>query len=297
MKSIVVTTPATTSNLGAGFDCFGMALRLYNRVEFAPGSWRVDVRGEGEGELPTGRSSLLFQAAARVFRRAKRPMPRLDARCVNRVPVSRGLGSSATAIVAGLLRANAMLGERFTRHELLDMALTLEPHPDNLAPCLFGGLVAAVKGDDGVTVAPIRVPRRLGVVVAVPEQRVSTERARGLLPRYVSMENAVFNLSRSALFVAACEQDRLDWIREATQDRLHALFRAEGVPGAMAAIPPFAGVLASKVSGSGSSLLYLVEGDARRAVPRIERHLARCGLVARVLPLGIDRSGARVARR
>ncbi len=297
MRSIVVTTPATTSNLGAGFDCLGMALRLYNRVELAPGAWRVEVRGEGEGELPTGRSSLLFRAARRVFRRAGRRMPALDARCVNRVPVARGLGSSATAIVAGLLGANALLGNRYGREELLDLALSLEPHPDNLAPCLFGGLVAAVKGDDGVTVAPLRVPKRLGVIVAVPDQRVSTARAREILPRYVSLENAVFNLSRSALFVAACEQGRLDWIREATQDRLHALFRAELVPGAMAAIQPFDGVLASTVSGSGSSLLYLVEGDPRRAVPRVERHLARCGLAARVLPLGIDRSGARVARR
>ena len=223
-------------------------------------------------------------------------MPRLDARCVNRVPVSRGLGSSATAIVAGLLGANALLGGRFTRDELLRVGLALEPHPDNLAPCLFGGLVAAVKGDDGVTVAPIRVPRRLGVVIAVPDQRISTERARGILPRYVSLENAVFNLSRSALFVAACQQDRLDWIREATQDRLHALFRAELVPGAMAAIQPFDGVLASTVSGSGSSLLYLVEGDARRWVPRVERHLKGCGLAARVLALGDDRAGARVSR-
>lgn len=296
MKPIVVTTPATTSNLGAGFDCLGMALRLYNRVEFDSGTWRVEVRGEGEGELPTGRASLLFQAASRVFRRARRPMPRLDARCVNRIPVSRGLGSSATAIVAGLLGANALLGDRFTREELLRVGLALEPHPDNLAPCLFGGLVAAVKGDDGVTVAPIRVPRRLGVVIAVPDQRVSTERARGILPRYVSLENAVFNLSRSALFVAACQQDRLDWIREATQDRLHALFRAELVPGAMAAIQPFDGVLASTVSGSGSSLLYLVEGDARRWVPRVERHLRGCGLDARVLALGVDRAGARVSR-
>lgn len=296
MKPIVVTTPATTSNLGAGFDCLGMALRLYNRVEFTAGSWRVEVRGEGEGELPSGRASLLFQAASRVFRRARRPMPRLDARCVNRVPVARGLGSSATAIVAGLLGANALLGGRFTRDELLRTGLALEPHPDNLAPCLFGGLVAAVKGDDGVTVAPIRVPRRLGVVIAVPDQRVSTERARGILPRYVSLENAVFNLSRSALFVAACQQDRLDWIREATQDRLHALFRAELVPGAMAAIQPFDGVLASTVSGSGSSLLYLVEGDARRWVPRVERHLKGCGLAARVLAPGIDRAGAKVSR-
>ncbi|MEK7867701.1 MAG: homoserine kinase [Planctomycetota bacterium] len=296
MKPIVVTTPATTSNLGAGFDCLGMALRLYNRVEFTAGSWRVEVRGEGEGELPTGRASLLFQAAARVFRRARKPMPRLDARCVNRVPVSRGLGSSATAIVAGLLGANALLGGRFERDELLRLGLALEPHPDNLAPCLFGGLVAAVKGDDGVTVAPIRVPRRLGVVVAVPELRVSTERAREILPRYVSLENAVFNLSRTALFVAACEQDRLDWIREATQDRLHALVRAELVPGAMAAIQPFDGVLASTVSGSGSALLYLVEGEGRRWVPRVERHLARCGLAARVLALGVDRTGARVSR-
>lgn len=297
MRPIVVTTPATTSNLGAGFDCLGMALRLYNRVEFRPGSWRVEVRGEGEGELPTGRRSLLFQAARLVFRRARRSMPPLDARCVNRVPVARGLGSSATAIVAGLLAADAMVGGRFSRGELLDLALSLEPHPDNLAPCLFGGLVAAVKGDDGVTVAPIRVPKRLSAIVAVPDQRVSTERAREILPRWVSLENAVFNLSRSALFVAACERGRLEWIREATQDRLHALFRAELVPGAMAAIQPFDGVLAATVSGSGSSLLYLVEGDPRRAVPRVERHLARCGLAARVLPLRVDRSGARVARR
>lgn len=297
MTRVTITTPATTSNLGSGFDCFGLALRLYNRVDLSPGAWRVEVAGEGHGELPSGRDNLIFQAASLVFRRAKRRMPPLDARCMNRVPVARGLGSSATAIVAGLLGANALTGGRLSREDLLEEALSLEPHPDNLAPCLFGGLVAAVKGETRTLVAPIRVPKRLGVVVAIPDQRVPTDEARRILPPYVSLENAVFNLSRSALFVAACEQGRLDWIREATQDRLHALFRAELVPGAMAAIQPFAGILAATVSGSGSTLLYLVEGDPRGAVPRIERHLRRCKLAARVLPLGIDRAGAKVTRR
>ncbi|HET6317683.1 MAG TPA: homoserine kinase, partial [Chloroflexota bacterium] len=212
-KSIVVRAPATSANLGPAFDCLGMALDLWNEVTATP-----STEGVAEG--------LVQLAADAVFRAvgATRQAFSFDSR--DAVPRSRGLGSSASAIACGLLIANRCLGEPLSSSELLDLATRVEGHPDNVVPCLLGGIQVATTGGDGRVVhAAVLVPGSLQAVVFVPEQHILTTDARALLPASVSLTDALFNVARASLLVAALSSGDFSLLREATRDRLHQPYR------------------------------------------------------------------------
>ena len=272
----VVRVPATTANLGPGFDCLGMALDLWNEVRVevldAPGESDgpvVLVQGQGSVDLPGDGSNLVLRAMTHLFREARLDMPALRLHCYNRIPLKRGLGSSSAAIVGGLVAANHLLpehpesgGHAFSKEELLDMAVHIEGHPDNVTPALLGGLQLVVQEDDVLLAAPVPVPDDIHAVIFVPQMTIGTEEARAVLPASISREDAVYNMGRVALLVNALGTKRLGDLYLATGDRLHQPYRQKLFP-AMKVIFEGAlkgGALGVFLSGSGSTILALTGG-------------------------------------
>ncbi|HHY93885.1 MAG TPA: homoserine kinase [Firmicutes bacterium] len=275
-----VSVPASTANLGPGFDAVGLALDLFNVLEVEPGDgeFRVDVLGEGAG-LPLA-ENLAARALQEAFRQAGQKLPPLRLRQTNRIPMGSGMGSSAAAVVGGLVLANALLGDPWPGERLLEMACELEGHPDNVAPALWGGLVVSCRSEAGIRFLRLEAPTELHAVLVVPEFVVSTARARQLLPEEVPFPDAVFNLGRTALLVGALVSRRYDLLREAMQDRLHQPYRAPLVPGMEEALEAAreAGALGAALSGSGPSLLAFAVGDSRPIAEAMQVVLARHGV-------------------
>ncbi|MBM3943012.1 MAG: homoserine kinase [SAR202 cluster bacterium] len=256
--------PATTANLGPGFDCLGMALDLWNELELvAPSaSPLVEVLGEGAGELPGDASNLVYRAISFLYGEAGVEVPALHLRCHNVVPLKRGLGSSAAAIASGLVAANALCGNPFGGKELLEMAATIEGHPDNVAAAVLGGLQLVVSEDRKLYSAPVNLPPTLHAVVYIPEFRMATSEARAVLPASYSRGDAVFNMGRAALLVLGMAANRLEYLNIATQDRLHQPYRQALFPAMKLLFQAArdAGALGVFLSGSGSTVLALTDG-------------------------------------
>ena len=267
-QPIEVMAPATTANLGPGFDCLGMALDLWNRLEVLPvepgaeGVPAVEVIGEGVGELAADSGNLTYRAMQFLFDEAALEMPPLRLRCHNTIPLSRGLGSSAAAISGGLVAANTLCGNPYSPNELLEMAATIEGHPDNVAAAVLGGLQLVVSDGPQLYTAPIPAPPELHTVLFIPETRIATTDARAVLPKQVSVADAVFNMGRVALLVAGMGLNRTQYFEVATQDRLHQPYRQPLFPAVKVifAAARAAGALGVFVSGSGSTILALTEG-------------------------------------
>ena len=263
-----VVAPATTANLGPGFDCLGMALDLWNRLEVAPvpggstASSRVEIAGEGVDELASDASNLTFRALRFLFDEAGLEMPPLRLRCHNVIPLSRGMGSSAAAIAGGLVAANHLCGNPYSPSELLEMAATIEGHPDNVAAAVLGGLQLVVSDGPQLYTAPIPVPEEIQTVLFIPEARIATSDARAVLPGEVSVADAVFNMGRVALLVAGMGLDRPEYLDVATQDKLHQPYRQPLFPAIklIFAAARDAGALGVFLSGSGSTVLALTRG-------------------------------------
>ena len=240
-----------------------MALDMWNRVRVRRGGPAgVRVRGEGAGELSTGTDNLVYRAACRLFAEAGVPVPDLVISCQNTIPLGRGLGSSAAAVVAGLVSANSLCGDAISQERLLELAAEMEGHPDNVAPALLGGCQIVVQNGTRLITAPVALPPRLRCVLYIPEQSMPTAQTRAVLGRQLSREDAVFNMGRVALLVHALHQGRLEELAVATQDRLHQPARQRVFP-AMKHIMCAAlnaGALAVFLSGGGSTVLALTRG-------------------------------------
>jgi homoserine kinase len=286
--SIVVRAPATSANLGAGFDCLGLALDLWNEVSATPGQLAADDS-----------SNLILRAARAVYDLVGAPYPGFVLDCTNRIIFNRGLGSSAAAISCGVLFANACLGHPLDTNALLDLATSLEGHPDNVAPCLLGGVRVALLTEDGhVLQSRVSVALDLTAVCFIPEHDVPTAHARGLLPTSVRLHDAVFNVARASLMVAALSAGRADLLAEASRDRLHQPFRLPlfpaGAPLLEAAVQ--AGALAAYISGAGPTVLALCQGaDQVASVTRaFEATAIDQNVGGSPLSLALTQSGAHV---
>lgn len=300
-RAVRVRVPATSANLGPGFDTLGIALAYGDELTAVtreePGAL-VHVTGVGEGEVPTDATNLVVRSAAHVYERLGRELPGLELDAHNRIPHGRGMGSSGSAIVAGVMIAAGLLEcdpespVTLTEAQLLAFATELEGHPDNVAPALFGGLTIAWTTAEGPKFKKLMVDRGVAPLVLVPSFTMSTELARSLQPQQVPHEDAVFNVSRSALLIAALTQSP-DLLFEATEDRLHQNYRGAAMPGTRDLIAELreAGHPAV-VSGAGPSVLVLSNGPQER--------MAAADLVAekhpdwRVLTLAVDTKGATV---
>ena len=268
IRPIKVVAPATTANLGPGYDCLGMALDIWNRLEVtSPGANAgdgppVEIIGEGSQELETTGENLVHRSMAFLFREADREMPPVHLKCHNEIPLARGLGSSAAAIAGGLVAANEICGQPFGSNDLLELAATIEGHPDNVAAAVLGGLQLVLSEDQQLFTAAINVPPELHAVLFIPESRISTSDARAVLPQSVSRADALYNMSRTALLVAGMAANHPEYLSVATQDRLHQPYRLPLFP-AMKLLfraAQDAGALAVFLSGSGSTVLALTQG-------------------------------------
>lgn len=300
-RSVTVEVPATTANLGPGFDTLGLALSIYDTltvtVSDRPGV-RVDVHGVGAGEVPADETNLVARAIATVFDEVGEPLPGLDLTARNTIPHGRGLGSSGAAIVSGVVAAQGLLADRveLDADRLLALATRMEGHPDNVAPALFGGLTIAWTGPDGPQHKKLLVHRGVSPLVLVPERTMSTALARSLQPEQVPHEDATFNVSRSALLVAALVQSP-ELLLVATEDRLHQSYRASAMPETDRLIRLLreAGYPAV-VSGAGPSILVLgSDPGARLTAARMVADQAERAWTA-LLP-AVDIRGATLVRQ
>jgi homoserine kinase len=297
VPTIRVIVPATSANLGPGFDTLGLALGIYNELEVGLSDRpHLTVHGEGKGLLPEDEGNLVYRAA-RAVADAVGAGVAFHLRCWNRIPLSRGLGSSAAAIVGGLVGANEMLGRPLDRAQLASLAARLEGHPDNVVPALVGGITAAVV-EDG-TAHWVRLPAQdlPAAVVAIPDFEIPTALARKRLPDRVPREDAVFNVGRTALLVGALAAGRWDLLEVAMEDRLHQPYRKPLVPGFedVRAAAREAGALGVVLSGAGPSLLAFAPWPrACQVGEAMQAAFAAHGVRARTLVAPVDTEGTRV---
>ncbi|MGR2753177.1 homoserine kinase [Agromyces arachidis] len=296
-RRVHVKVPATSANLGPGFDTLGLALARYDEVEVEVGGTglRIEVHGVGAGEVPLDETHLVVRAIAHTLAHFGHDLPPLALVARNAIPHGRGLGSSGAAIVAGVMAAAGLLSPEveISPDELLELATELEGHPDNVAPALFGGLTIAWVTPDGPRHKKLMVHRGVSPLVLVPEHEMSTALARSLQPQSVPHEDAVFNVSRSALLVAALIQSP-ELLLAATEDKLHQRYRAEAMPETDRLIRVLreAGHPAV-VSGAGPSILVLASDPSERAdAVRLVEEAADTAWQA--LPLAVDFLGATV---
>ncbi len=297
MRRARVRVPASTANLGSGFDTLGMALTLYNEVELTDEGEGVQLLVEGEGKSAlekAGPQNLVVRAIRTTLGDFGANPSGLRVRQINRIPLRRGLGSSAAACLGGISAAARLAGVELSTDEILARALPFEGHPDNIAPALIGGLTASAIIGGRVVSAKLPVPDRLKAVAVIPTLEMATKRAREVLPEQVPFQDAAFNLSRLALLLTGIATDRLDLLAPGSEDRLHQPYRAGLLPGMEAIIEEGrrAGALAVFLSGAGSSLLALVSSDGDAIGQRMgERWRREFGIENSVRLLEIDRQG------
>ncbi|MEI0517604.1 homoserine kinase [Brachyspira murdochii] len=270
-KLVTFKIPATSANIGSAFDSVGLALDLYNEIHIYENtnSKKIDfeITGEGEEEISKD-DNMILSAMKLVFKRLKtKPDKGYIIKCINRIPLSRGLGSSSAAIIGGLLSANYILGNKLSlENEILNMSVQLERHPDNVSPAILGGIISGVvRKDEDFKYVKINPPKGLKAVVAIPNFYLSTEKARNALPKEISLKDAIFNISRAALLTSALSSNRLDLLEVATDDKLHQDYRAKFIPGLKDLFKQvkMSGAYSVTISGAGSSILSLVKDDEK----------------------------------
>jgi homoserine kinase len=290
LRLIRVMAPATTANLGPGYDCLGLALDLWNRLDVldgaAPGDHGplVEITGEGAGELAAGPENLVYRAMVFLFQEAGREMPGVRLRCHNNIPLERGLGSSAAAIAGGLVAANALCDGVFESRDLLEMAATIEGHPDNVAAAILGGLQLVLTDQERLYTAAVNVPPELNAVLFIPDLRIATSDARAVLPEKVTMADAVYNMGRAALLLAGMTTNHPEYLSLATQDRLHQPYREALFPAMKLLFRAArdAGALGVFLSGSGSTVLALTRGREMTVAYEMAEAARQAGVTGRV---------------
>lgn len=297
-RTVTVRVPATTANLGPGFDTLGLALALYDELTVSvrdePGAF-VEVHGVGEGEVPTDETNLVVRSIAHTFAAYGQQLPGLHLVAKNAIPHGRGLGSSGAAIVSGVMAAKGLLEGVVDIDPLglLARATELEGHPDNVAPALFGGLTIAWTTPDGPQFKKLIVHRGVSPLVLVPQETMSTALARSLQPESVPHADAIFNVSRSTLLIAALIQSP-ELLLAATEDKLHQSYRASAMPETDRLIQELrAAGFPAVVSGAGPSILVLCSDPGQR-LAAAELVASRAATPWQALVLAVDFKGATV---
>jgi aspartate kinase len=301
---VKVRVPATTANLGSGFDCLGMALSLYLDIEMEKIDCGFVFQAEGEGSeiLSSDRNNLIYKAASLVIEKIglnpEKEGIKISIR--NEIPVERGLGSSASAIIGGILAAAELYDLDITREEVLQMAFSLEGHLDNIVPALIGGFTISYRDQNGqIKWVKLDIPHDLRAVVGIPPFTLSTEEMRKVLPKQVSLQDAVDNLSKSALLVNALQQSKWELIPEAMQDRIHQPFRLPFIKGAKNIFSEVqkSGIAGVALSGSGPTIISLVKDEAENEIIRImKKTFHSAGIKSQVILLDPDLDGARIEK-
>ncbi|NJL36113.1 MAG: homoserine kinase [Leptolyngbyaceae cyanobacterium SM1_4_3] len=305
-NSVTVTVSATTANLGPGFDCIGAALSLHNQFRFSRlssnshDSLAIAITGLDAEQVKTDNSNLAYQAFTKLYCHLGQPVPPVQIEIDLGVPLARGLGSSATAIVGGLLGANELAGAPLAQEQIMELAIALEGHPDNVVPALMGGCqLSASNADGNWTICDVPWHSDLIPVLAIPNFELSTSEARRVLPTQYSRADAIFNVAHLGLLLRGLETANPDWLRTALQDRIHQPYRQTLIAGfdqvQTAAIA--AGAYGLVISGAGPALLALTNLDRAEAVEAaIATTWKSAGITAQVKPLKLEERGAWVER-
>ena len=270
---VVVRVPASSANLGPAFDCLALALDLWNETtfEFSDSPLEIHIFGEGENSLPVGEINLIFRAFQRVYAEVGKPVPGVKIDCKQAIPLGSGLGSSAAAVLTGLLGANALIHGSPGDEDILRIGMEFEGHADNLAAALHGGLVL-VSGDAQGYRAQKLECAEFSTVVVLPEVQLSTQEARKVLSKQVSREDAVFNIGHSLQITEALRTGDIPALSAAMQDRLHQPYRLPLIPGAEEALRAArASGAAAALSGAGPSLIAFVEPGREKAITEAMR--------------------------
>lgn len=295
-----IRIPATTANLGPGFDCLGLALDWWNTIEVEPIARGLQVECDCPAgvDIPLNRHNLVVYGIDAVYRLAGQKRPPLRIHLTTHIPIASGLGSSSAAIVGGLMAGNVLLGDLYSRDELVTLATRIEGHPDNVAPALLGGLMVAAMDGKQVTVARFPVPRELRCVLFVPNTTLLTKKARGILPKRIPRADAIYNASRVALWIAALRERRWDWLEVATQDRLHQPYRAKLVPGmyTLFEAAKSAGARGAALSGAGPSIIAFANHHGEPVARAMAQAAQRIGLIGITRVVNVSAKGAQVRR-
>ena len=299
---IHVKVPATTANLGPGFDALGLTLNLWNEAEFQctdSDQITVSVQGEGIEKLPQNEENAIAQAALMIYDLAGKSCPGLRIECLNRIPLGSGMGSSSAAMLTGMLGANGLLGNPFSDEEILKLAIETEGHPDNVAPAMLGGLVASIVHNERVF--SMRLPTKanhgpIHATVVLPNFEFPTQTARALLPKTVERSEAIFNLSRVVLVTEALRTGNMELLGIAMKDSLHQPYRLPLIPGAIDALKAGkdAGASAVALSGAGPSLIAFSPQEDPAIGAAMQAAFAAADMDVRIFELGTSYEGAEV---
>jgi homoserine kinase len=300
MNKVTISVPATTANLGVGFDCLGAALSMANEFKFAVvdtnTKLKIVVSGEEARKVGTGEGNLVYYSFLKLYQRIKKAPPNLEIAINLGVPLSRGLGSSATAIVGGLMGANSLAGNPLTKTEIMHMAIAIEGHPDNVVPALLGSCLLSVE-EEKWQISSIPWHQDIVPVVAIPNFELSTNKARSVLPTEYSRSDAIFNISRMGLLIRGLDTNNGEWLKTALADKLHQPYRQQLIPGYLevrqAAIN--AGAYGVVISGAGPTLLALTNPkNVTGVVASMTQTWKNMGIDAVVRSLTLDRLGAKI---
>lgn len=299
-SAFTVTVPATTANLGPGFDCLGMALSLANQFRFTPATdtLQITVTGTDADRVTTDTSNLVYQSVLKLFAHLHRPVPPFRLDIAMDVPLARGLGSSATAIVGGLVGANVLAGSPLETAEIMELAIAIEGHPDNVVPALLGGVRLAASGTQGETViSDLPWPSHFVPILGIPDFELSTAAARQVLPQQYSRAAAIFNVAHMGLLVRSLETGNADWLAAALQDQIHQPYRQGLIAGysAVQTAAIAAGAWGLVISGAGPTLLAIANPtSAPDVATAISQAWLDVNIAAQVKVLQVNHHGTQV---
>lgn len=292
-----IRVPATSANLGPGFDVIGMALSVYNEFEVEStdsGRIRICIEGEGKGKIPENEKNILQTAMKSAFKKNSIEPPGLNIKIHNRIPVARGMGSSATAVLAGLLIAGKIIGEGFSQKDLINLAISMEGHPDNLMAAYLGGIVITYKEDDDYKGIRIIPGKPLRIALAIPDLEISTKYARSVLPQSYSLRDCVDNLRNVSLLIHSLQSGEYELLKLAMEDRIHQPYRMTLIPGfyeaKKAAIE--AGAYGVAISGSGSTVIALCDECVQNVAESMVAAFEILGISCRKMVTVISNEGS-----
>ncbi|MDQ7825605.1 MAG: homoserine kinase [Candidatus Eremiobacteraeota bacterium] len=294
-----VRVPATSANIGPGFDVLGIALAMYNTCTVCPGGTKLTITVEGEGgdgEIPADEQNLLYRALSRGMSLAGKEVPPLAIRQHNVIPASRGLGSSASAVVAGLLAAQRLSGGTLTPEALTGLAVEMEGHPDNVLAALRGGVVIARRSGDSSVPLSVPLGAPLEVALAIPDIKISTSAAREVLPQAYSLTDVVTSLQSVSLLIYSLITGEHAYLRDAMTDRIHEPYRAPLIRGFREAVDAAlaCGALGACLSGSGSTVLAFCRGSSEAVAEAMASEFRKKGISCRACVTSITAEGARI---
>ncbi len=308
MPKTEIIVPASTSNLGASFDTCGLALSLYLKLEVEPqpSGFTIIPSGEGAEKVPLDESNIMLRAALYAAGERRQKLPGAHIRVHNEIPLARGLGSSSSAIIAGLSLYEALSGDRLSESDFFDYALPFEGHGDNLAPSTLGGLVVAVvtertdyAGNERRSLLTVKRawPDEIKLVICIPDYEMETAKMRAVLPKMITRADAIYNLQRAALMQAALAEKRFDLINEALRDRLHQPYRAPLAAGIGDTLKlndetdKHPGLLGVAISGAGSTMIAFVLENGAAIANEMQARFTAAGVTSRALEVTVDNRG------